>query len=386
MTYFLFTKTLTVFFIICYMQQGFTHGQVRVNSDYLKASGYEPNLTVSIDLKATNITSLDDNAFGEYLKLETIRLDENELESIGTGTFASEIRNWSVIEISLNQNNISQIAPGAFGKCASLAELYLTSNKLTRLNGTVFFGLGSLKYLDLELNQIDYIAPNTFNATQNLNYLSLQSNRLTEMRGDEFGSFKNLLYFTDLSDNLIERIAPGAFRHCSNLEHLYLSSNRLKQFEGDEFRFLRSLIQLDLQNNFLETFESRVFRDLIRLEKLMISGNPIKKYFEPDFEQHLPGILLDITIPQQNITRKPQIKFSTKKMSSPLFTTTIITSKPAKTSVGNNCCWTANKIRKELFEKLQISQREEFEQLQKLQRANFEELMQFQATLGCDQK
>lgn len=178
------------------------------------------------------ISQLDKDTFNELTKLETLHLGSNKFSDISSGTFShlpksletlylddNQIKNLekgSFVDapkftISLNENEISNIAPGAF-QIPTLRNLYMGNNTLTTIDGDSYSGLPNLRHLSLSGNQITNISK---------------------------GSCKNFasLHILDISANPFEHLSNGAL-YGLTLEKgnfVYVYGNQLKTMQGGLF-------------------------------------------------------------------------------------------------------------------------------------------------------
>uniref|UniRef100_A0ABI7ZEF5 LRRNT domain-containing protein n=1 Tax=Felis catus TaxID=9685 RepID=A0ABI7ZEF5_FELCA len=202
--------------------------------------------------------------------------------------------------LSLQNNKLEKIPPGAFSELSNLRELYLQNNYLTDegLDNETFWKLSSLEYLDLssnnlsrvpaglprslvllhlEKNAIRSVDADVLTPIRSLEYLLLHSNQL-HARGIHPRAFQGLkrLHTVHLYNNALERVPSGLPRRVRTLmilhnqitgigrddfattyflEELNLSYNRITspQVHRDAFRKLRLLRSLDLSGNRLHT-------------------------------------------------------------------------------------------------------------------------------------
>ncbi|XP_007471240.1 PREDICTED: podocan isoform X3 [Lipotes vexillifer] len=202
--------------------------------------------------------------------------------------------------LSLQNNKLEKIPPGAFSELSNLRELYLQNNYLTDegLDNETFWKLSSLEYLDLssnnlsrvpaglprslvllhlEKNAIRSVDADVLTPIRSLEYLLLHSNQL-RAQGIHPRAFQGLkrLHTVHLYNNALERVPSGLPRRVRTLmilhnqitgigrddfattyflEELNLSYNRITspQVHRDAFRKLRLLRSLDLSGNRLRT-------------------------------------------------------------------------------------------------------------------------------------
>ncbi|XP_023930478.1 toll-like receptor 4 [Lingula anatina] len=184
----------------------------------------------------------------------------------------------NVTVIDLSYNRITSITPGNFAHLRNLSRLYLSDNRIGKLE------LGAFNN---KLGQSDTIANGSYSSPfrwlANLTYLDLSSNEMEKVSPTLFNN-NTKLQVIDLSYNRITSITPGNFAHLRNLSRLYLSDNRIGKLELGAFVDVPNLRVLNLRSNYLrmdyESFPRGVFKNLSQLQcflqtikTLDISGN-----------------------------------------------------------------------------------------------------------------
>ncbi|RYR71749.1 hypothetical protein Ahy_A02g005972 [Arachis hypogaea] len=168
------------------------------------------------------------------------------------GTIISEIcKIKQLSELYITENKlISGEVPTCFGNLTSLRKLYLNSNKLSKVNSSLW----SLRDI-LEVN--------------------LSDNALTLCLSIEIGNLKAVT-FLDLSKNMISGSIPGAISGLQNLQILNLSQNKLVGGIPDSLGSLISLTDLDLSQNNLFGLIPRSLESLHYLEFINLSHNSLE--------------------------------------------------------------------------------------------------------------
>ncbi|XP_012219494.1 leucine-rich repeat-containing protein 15-like [Linepithema humile] len=132
---------------------------------------------------------------------------------------------------------------GAF----SMQNLSLSRNKISEVTSDAFGDLNNLRYLDLSGNEIVNMHESTFNHTTRMINLSLAHNKLTAMPNIcPMRYLKSL----DLTENRI--MIFFVFCRSENLEYLYLSNNHITTIENSAFVNLEYLKYVDLSGNQLK--------------------------------------------------------------------------------------------------------------------------------------
>ena len=207
----------------------------------------------------------------------------------------------SLVNLDLQFNNISLLAPFAFANLSNLLTLDLSYNNIVSLDQYSLVGLSSLQTFNLEYNHMFVIQSNIFTSATTPNLLSLS------MRGCsvvlvEKGSFTGLqhLHVIDLSHNNIRNIESLAstdhplsslrilnltinkintlpddlLQNTPSLQHILLAYNFLTFVSPHDFTYVRTtLTSLNLHGNLIDQINSKSFRSLSQLTSLDLSLN-----------------------------------------------------------------------------------------------------------------
>ncbi|CAJ0965367.1 unnamed protein product [Ranitomeya imitator] len=120
-------------------------------------------------LNANKINCLRVGAFQDLHNLNLLSLYDNKLQTIAKGTFAP-LR--AIQTLRLNNNEFTVLeATGIFKKLPQLRKLMLRSNHITCVNNDSFTGLSSVRLLSLYDNQIVTVAPGAFDTLHSLSTL-----------------------------------------------------------------------------------------------------------------------------------------------------------------------------------------------------------------------
>uniref|UniRef100_A0AAQ4PG23 Osteomodulin n=1 Tax=Gasterosteus aculeatus aculeatus TaxID=481459 RepID=A0AAQ4PG23_GASAC len=171
-----------------------------------------------------------------YLYLQNNYISEVTAESFVNAT---EIR-W----INLANNRIHQIDKKVFEKIPSLLYLYVQRNHLKEVPS----GLpASLEQLRLGRNSISKVPAGAFNKMGNLTLLDLYHNQLSDsdLEKNTFKDLKSLMQL-NLAHNVLKKMPAGL---PNNLIQLYLDKNRIDDVPKDYFRGLHHLAFVRLNYN-----------------------------------------------------------------------------------------------------------------------------------------
>ncbi|KAG5872818.1 hypothetical protein JTB14_025272 [Gonioctena quinquepunctata] len=139
-----------------------------------------------------------------------------------------------VVDIKLDNTNISKILPGAFNGLNYLNCLDLSRNNIGFLQYGIFNGLQRLYILNLAYNQIKSIFDNAFDNVP-LKKIYLGNNLISFLDDNLFSSQKNTLILMNLSNNNLREI-NNTFYDMKILETLILNHNEIEDINiGDIF-------------------------------------------------------------------------------------------------------------------------------------------------------
>ena len=179
----------------------------------------------TIDLSATQVTSLPDNLFQGCTSLSNVKLPSG-LTSIGQSAFQGTT-SLKTIEIP---NTVTSIGQSAFQGTTSLTSVNLPTG-LTTLGGSAFDDSG-LTTIDLSQTKITTISPATFQNTASLKTVTL-TNAITQIQARAF--FNSGITALDLSKTALTEIQNGAFANTASLTSLMvpMTLNNLGSADND---------------------------------------------------------------------------------------------------------------------------------------------------------
>ncbi len=155
-----------------------------------------------------------------------------------------------------------------------ILELNLDDNNLTSLPVGLFNGFHNLQKLSLYNNRLEDLPAGIFSGLHNLYSLGLAHNQLANLLVGTFSSLHNLLNL-DLAHNQLTNLPIGIFDGLQNLQWLWLGRNQLEDLPLGIFRGLHHLQNLDLTRNQLTILHANIFDGLHNLEVLRLMDNPI---------------------------------------------------------------------------------------------------------------
>ena len=185
-----------------------------------------------------------------------------------------------VIELKIQQCNLTRLQPGAFLKMSTLDRLDLSKNLLTKLAKNLFSNLTQLKHLDLSSNLLTSLSY-PFIPLQSLEQLNLENNKLVRLNSDTFLGLNKAQYI-NLGNNYIKTIDVAAFQHMTSLAHLILSNNPLSKLSRLNF-FGSRLQSIDVSNIGVE----KVPQVLTQFVKdLRLNNNTIREIHRGDLDSY----------------------------------------------------------------------------------------------------
>uniref|UniRef100_A0A8C6UUL3 TIR domain-containing protein n=1 Tax=Neogobius melanostomus TaxID=47308 RepID=A0A8C6UUL3_9GOBI len=203
-----------------------------------------------IVLSKCGIQRIADESFTPVLRLRTLRLDRNKLQTV----------------------------PSAISNLRSLNNLDLSNNSIKSLECNDFANLTLLQYLSLPWNKITTLSACVFQNLPRLRVLELQGNSLTKI-SNAFTTHLPNLKILRLNQNSLTTLENGTFRGLPSLQNLSLFQNRISKLEEGCFAGLGNLLELQLQDNNIDKktvdkiFET--FQDLVNLQSLTLANNHI---------------------------------------------------------------------------------------------------------------
>ncbi|XP_071957708.1 uncharacterized protein [Antedon mediterranea] len=190
----------------------------------------------NLNLRKNRIEQLNDD-FEEYVNLETLYLEENEL---------------------------TEIKPAAFHKLTVLNDLRLNKNVIEILHEEAFEGLNELEIMYLSSNKLKSIPASTFHNLPKLKKLFIGNNLLSSLPNDVFHG--SMITHLDLSHNFLTGVHSEMFKDLSDLESLVLRNNNLTEFPEIALEFMPKMTRFNLAEN---QFDCNCQSDVINLSRKM---------------------------------------------------------------------------------------------------------------------
>lgn len=179
----------------------------------------------SLDLTGNRIGILDPAAMTPLKNLEEINLQGNllvEVPTVALRHVKSTLKN-----LNLALNKISFIEPFTFD-LPKLESLSLEYNELTDIAPEALHGLPSLLYLYLTGNKLVRWEPDLFRSLTNLRNLGIGGTAITHIPFNAFTNLPNLLRL-EMSDGVVSSVDVRAFRGARFLQAIILNNNKMTE-------------------------------------------------------------------------------------------------------------------------------------------------------------
>ncbi|XP_070580944.1 toll-like receptor 3 [Ptychodera flava] len=237
-----------------------------------------------LDLDDNNIYKFDSKVLIQLKSLKTLSLNNNKFTVLTDGMFQNATH-LPLTELSIRNNQLTKIEPGAFLGLENLLRLNLYGNKLAQTLGPGnFIGLEKVERIDLAHNTKIALGGETFSDLKSLRYLYLNLNALRSVDARP-SPFANLtaLETLDLSNNNMDFIDKDAFVGLTSLQTLYLQHNNMagiwkKSNPGGPILMLQNLttlVSLHLGWNGFSNIPEQAFRNLSSLTSVNLERNSI---------------------------------------------------------------------------------------------------------------
>ncbi|XP_062988351.1 transforming growth factor beta activator LRRC33 [Elgaria multicarinata webbii] len=171
---------------------------------------------------------------------------------------------------------------------AGTKELFLDANVIQALRNASLVQYHVLHSLSLCENGLQLIEPGAFLGTRSLSVLSMANNALSTNYSVTASALWTLpaLRKLDLSGNQLTEVMMGTLiQHLSSLESLSVARNAIMRLDDSHFRNLTKLQHLDLQQNYIFEIEAGAFEGVQGLRQLNLAYNYIPCIVQFDLTQ-----------------------------------------------------------------------------------------------------
>jgi Leucine-rich repeat (LRR) protein len=229
----------------------------------------DSNRVINISLNENNLSGTIPADIGNLSKLQGLYMHNNQL----TGSIPPEIENLSnLLSLELGSNQLTGDIPHEIGNLSKIQRIYIYINQLTGSIPPEIFTLTNLQVLYLANNQLTGSIPAEIGNLVNLQSLSLGNNQLSGSIPPEIGNLTSLDYLY-LTNNQLTGNIPPEIGNLVNIHNLYLSANKLSGSIPPEIGNLSSLEVFYLGNNQLTGSIPPEIGNLTHLQKLYLYGH-----------------------------------------------------------------------------------------------------------------
>uniref|UniRef100_A0A1I7YYU3 LRRCT domain-containing protein n=1 Tax=Steinernema glaseri TaxID=37863 RepID=A0A1I7YYU3_9BILA len=232
-----------------------------------------------LDLSANNISFIPPEGFLGLENLQQLSLDKNRFTEIPSD--ALEILQ-TLEDLSMGVNAIKEIKENSL-PLPKLKSLSLEVNEISAIAENAFEQIPELLYLYLSNNKFTKIDPSMFYYINNLKVLALSSNRISRIRRDDLQYIPSLVRL-ELADCFINNIEDGALQRIPKIQVIILTRNQLTRIHFSTFDTLSKLLSLDLRGNQINKVDDRAFAGLGHLRQLDLSENKIETLQKDTFK------------------------------------------------------------------------------------------------------
>ena len=184
--------------------------------------------------------------FADRSALTSLHLEHNELASIDTKIFSTELPMLDYLYVANNQLSQTSDWLGILQKIPNITYLNVSNNLICKWNTRLAL-VPYMEQLDMSMNCLQHLHLDTFKGLANLQLLRLEGNMLAE-------------------------IPPSLFRGLQSLTGIYLSRNELISLDEQSFLELDQLMFIDISQNKFSFISLEMSSDWTKLD---ISNNTL---------------------------------------------------------------------------------------------------------------
>jgi len=177
-----------------------------------------------------------------------------------------------IVQIELNDNNLSGRIPTEIALLTGLTHLNLAKNELDGPIPTEMGFLTNLRYLNLIDTDLTGTLPTELATMKAIQTMNIDDNSLVGTIPTQFGLLENLFNIS-LWNNQLDQGIPTELGQCTKLTEIRLSDNRFSSTIPTEFFALTSLKVIELDDNFLTGTIPKGVAQLTALTRLELDTN-----------------------------------------------------------------------------------------------------------------
>uniref|UniRef100_A0A183CUA0 LRRCT domain-containing protein n=1 Tax=Gongylonema pulchrum TaxID=637853 RepID=A0A183CUA0_9BILA len=254
---------------------------------------------IALDISDNKLHTTIQPGISALRNLQILNLSNNSIISLPPNAFSKYQSRFSLKELDLSVNQLTEISSHAFSGLEMLQLLALTENTLKLIPSDALKALPTLESLLLSANQFEFVPADAL-PLPNLKSISLEFVQISKISVDAFRQNPQLSSIY-LNSNQLSHIAPQLFRPVPQLRILNMGSNELLTTIANNskyvgyvlmspsfnppginlilaFQYLKELMRLDLSDCKIETVENSAFQQLQQLKIINLRGNRLKKY------------------------------------------------------------------------------------------------------------
>jgi Leucine-rich repeat (LRR) protein len=205
----------------------------------------------NIEIDYETKLDFENNCFGVKPTLKYFDLSHNYFSSVPIEVMSCE----NLIELSLTNNLIQELAERSLTKFIRLLVLDLSNNPIKKIGNKSF--ILSLQNLNtLKLNNISLSTVPILN-TPLLTHLELSHNMISSIEPQSIARSRSIR-FLDLSKNLLQDVPRYLWRYTTKLQVLQIQYNPIDVLDTSSFSDLQNLRQLDIRGLSLQYIDTRL--------------------------------------------------------------------------------------------------------------------------------
>ena len=177
--------------------------------------------------------------------------------------------------LRLDYNHITNLSRRGMDTARSVYQLSISNNNITEMDETAFADMTNLKELNLKFNPLMTLPDWVFSPLLRLTSFQLSNIGLQEFNSRAFVNLTNLVYL-DLTDNVLKKMPRFVWNGAAlmpNLQYLHLEGNAIVSFHASELRGYESVVELHLTGNHIKTLEADNFFLMRSMNRLVLDKN-----------------------------------------------------------------------------------------------------------------